>query len=94
MKDETNGVKPKAAVRPLFITQQNSEAATGEQFRFWKANFPHLVRRIGRRDVIVAAELERDVAQRGLPGASPINAVATPDPAEAVRSILRRAGGQ
>lgn len=94
MKDETRAVKAQAAVCPLFITQQNSEAATGENFRFWKANFPHLVRRISRRDVIVAAELERDVAQHGLPGESPIDSVVTVDPAEAVRSILRRAGGQ
>ena len=42
-------------IRALFVTEQNSDLTTGEHFRFWKANFPHLVRRIGRKDVIVAS---------------------------------------
>ncbi len=89
MKESTSEVKP------LFLTKKNSEPATGEQLKFWKAHYPHLVRRIGRKDVIVAAELERAVQATGKPVAAAQNDVdAGADPAEAVRSILRRAGGQ
>jgi hypothetical protein len=90
MKDERHGVKPEAAVRPLFITKQNAESATGENFRFWKSNYPHLVRRVGRKAVIVAAELERAVAE--YEKETKVVSIQPADPAEAVRLILRRAG--
>lgn len=93
MKDEKSAVKAQAAVRPLFITSQNSDAATGLPFRRWKDHFPHLVRRVGRKDVIPAADLEQAV-QQGLArmiGDVPANEV---DAAEQVRQLLRRAGGQ
>lgn len=100
MKDEKHGVKPDAAVRPLFVTKHNSDAVTGADFRRWKEHFPHLVRRVGRKDVIVAAELERAV-QDGIR-----QALETPeaerhlDAAEKVRELLRncenvrKAGGR
>jgi hypothetical protein len=90
MKDEMRAVKA-LAVKPRFVTSQNSEVSTGEKFRFWKTNFPHLVRRVGRRDVIVADELEAAVQHAG--GETNVVQLTAPvDPADAVRSILRRAG--
>lgn len=89
MKESTSKVKP------LFLTQKNSEAASGEQLKFWKRHYPHLVRRIGSKDVIVSEELEQAVKASG--GAvltiktEPANQA---DAAEQVRELLRRAGGR
>jgi hypothetical protein len=96
MYDESDGVKPAAAVRPLFVSKLNSVAVTGVDFRRWKDHYPHLVRRVGRKDVIVAADLERAVQQSGAkaPTHQLVTAEVVADPAEQVRQLLRRAGGQ
>jgi hypothetical protein len=92
LKDQQSKVKPDvAALKALFVTQQNSKPATGENLKFWKFHYPHLVRRIGRKDVIVTAELERAVQGNA---DIAVSGKGDTDPAEAVRSILRRAGGQ
>jgi len=91
---------PALAVQPRFITKANSEAVTGLEFRRWKSHFPALIRRVGRKDVLVAADLERAV-QDGLKRALETpEAEAKLDAAAKVRELLRncasvrRAGGR
>lgn len=88
--------KAEASPRPVFITKGNSLAATGQDLRFWKQHFPHLVRHVARKDVLLADELEQAVSRAGAPihnaGSDIVNSDG--DPAEAVRELLRRAGGR
>jgi hypothetical protein len=95
MKDNEQKSKPlrlakaEASPRPIFITKGNSLASTGQDLRFWAHNFPALVRRVGRKSVIVADELERAVRGAGVPLAPDAPPV---DAAEQVRQLLRAGG--
>jgi hypothetical protein len=86
---------PQLTVQPRFITKANSEAVTGLEFRRWCDHFPTLVRFVGRKRVMVADELQRAVQDcRREQAPAGTNGSGEADPAEQVRKMLRRAGGQ
>jgi hypothetical protein len=87
---------PKVKPLPLLIGPRNCEAVCGLPWRHVRENARSLgvpVLLIGRKAAVPAAAFLA-AAERQEAEAQPEKALPPTDPAEAVRQILRRAGGQ